>query len=105
LSGDQAILPRSLANEGDMMKTLTYAAVVLAAIAGAAPAMAQAVQPPAPLDVQAQTPPAPQELAPVVGWSGMPGQADGAYNGYGQPNQVYGMPGAGQASASSHPAP
>jgi hypothetical protein len=87
------------------MKTLTYAAVVLAAIAGAAPAMAQAVQPPAPLDVQAQTPPAPQELAPVVGWSGMPGQADGAYNGYGQPNQVYGMPGAGQASASSHPAP
>jgi hypothetical protein len=30
---------------------------------------------------------------------------DAAYNAYGQPNQVYGMPGAGQASASSHPAP
>ena len=87
------------------MKTLTYAAVVLAAIAGAAPAMAQAVQPPAPLDVQAQTPPAPQDLAPVAGWSGVPGQAHGMYNGYGQPNQLYGIPGAGQVSASYHPAP
>ena len=28
---------------------------------------------------------------------------DAPYNSYGQPNQVYGMPGAGQASASSHP--
>jgi hypothetical protein len=32
-------------------------------------------------------------------------QADAAYNAYGQPNQVYGVPGSGQASASSHPAP
>ncbi len=58
------------------MKTLTYAAVVLAVIAtGAAPALAQVLPPDAP------------------------------YNAYGQPNQVYGIPGAGQASASSHPAP
>jgi hypothetical protein len=57
------------------MKTLTYAAVVLAAIAAAAPAMAQVLPPDAP------------------------------YNAYGQPNQVYGIPGSGQASASSHPAP
>jgi hypothetical protein len=57
------------------MKTLTYAAVVLAAIAAAVPAMAQVPPPDAP------------------------------YNAYGQPNQVYGIPGSGQASASSHPAP
>jgi hypothetical protein len=89
------------------MKTLTYAAAVLAVIAGAAPAMAQYVQPvapDAPIAVQAQPPLVAQGLGPV-GWSGMPGQADGMYNAYGQPNQVYGMPGAGQASASSHPAP
>ena len=88
------------------MKTLTYAAVVLAGIAGAAPAMAQVVQPTAPdaaIAVQAQPPlDAPR---PGAGWAGMPGEADGMYNAYGQPNQVYGMPGAGQASASSHPAP
>jgi hypothetical protein len=90
------------------MKTLTYAAVVLAVIAGAAPAMAQYVQPvapDAPIAVHAQPPFVAQELGPVSGWPGMPGQADGMYNAYGQPNQVYGMPGAGQASASSHPAP
>jgi hypothetical protein len=89
------------------MKTLTYAAVVLAVIAGAAPAMAQLVQPAAPdaaIDTQAQPPLNAQELERVGGWAGMPGQADGMYNGYGQPNQVYGIPGAGQASASSHPA-
>jgi hypothetical protein len=57
------------------MKTLTYAAVMLAVILGAAPAMAQIAQP------------------------------DTAYNAYGQPNQTYGMLGASQASASSHPAP
>ena len=74
---DPAIPPRSLVNEGDVMKTLTFAAVMLALVAGAAPVMAQAVQPP----------------------------ADGPmYNAYGQPNQVYGIPGAEQASASSHPA-
>ena len=57
------------------MKTLAYAAVMLAVIAvGAAPVMAQVLPP-------------------------------DAYNAYGQPNQVYGVPGAGQASASSHPAP
>ena len=73
---DPAIPPRLLENEGDVMKTLTYAAVLLAAIAAvAAPAMAQVLPPDAP------------------------------YNAYGQPNQVYGIPGAGQASASSHPAP
>jgi len=55
------------------MKTLTYAAVMLALIAvGAAPTMAQVLPP------------------------------DAAYNAYGQPNQVYGMPGAGQASAGRH---
>jgi uncharacterized membrane protein len=70
---DPGIPPRSLANEGDVMKTLTYAVAMLAVIAAAAaPAMAQ---------------------------------ADAAYNAYGQPNQVYGVPGSGQASASSHPAP
>jgi len=94
--------------KGDVMKTLTYAAVVLAAIAGAAPAMAQVVQPTAPdaaIAVQAQPPLDAQAPGPVAGWAGMPGEADGMYNAYGQPNQVYGMPGAGQASASSHPAP
>jgi hypothetical protein len=90
------------------MKTLTYAAVVLTVIAGAAPAMAQSVQPAAPdgaIAVQAQPPLYAQQFERVDGWSGMPGQADGMYNAYGQPNQVYGIPGAGQASASSHPAP
>ena len=49
------------------MKTLTYAAVMLALIAaGAAPTIAQVLPP------------------------------DAAYNAYGQPNQVYGMPGAGR---------
>jgi len=75
VSIDPAIPPQSFANQGDVMKTLTYAAVVLAAIAAAAPAMAQVAPPDAP------------------------------YNAYGQPNQVYGIPGSGQASASSHPAP
>ena len=89
------------------MKTLTYAAVMLAVIAGSAPAMAQ-VQPPtpnAPIAVQAQPPLGAQEVTPVSSWAGTPGEADGIYNAYGQPNQVFGMPGAGQASASSHPAP
>jgi hypothetical protein len=73
---DPAIPPRSLRHKGDVMKTLGYAALVLAVIAaGSAPVMSQILQPDAP------------------------------YNSYGQPNQVYGMPGAGQASASSHPAP
>jgi hypothetical protein len=45
---DPEIAPRSLENEGDVMKTLTYAAVALAVIAGAAPAMAQFYQPAAP---------------------------------------------------------
>jgi len=81
------------------MKALTYVAAVLAAVAGAAPAMAQFAQPTAPPAVQAQSP------RDAVRWLGMQGQVDGMYNGYGQPNQVYGMPGAGQASASSHPAP
>jgi hypothetical protein len=89
------------------MKTLTYAAVMLVVIAGVAPAMAQ-VQPPtpnAPIAVQAQPPLGAQEVTPVSSWAGTPGEADGIYNAYGQPNQVFGMPGAGQASASSHPAP
>ena len=42
---DPAIAPRSLAIEGDVMKTLTYAAVVFPALAGAAPGMAQYVSP------------------------------------------------------------
>ena len=76
LTADPAIPPRSLRDKGDVMKTLGYAALMLAAIAaGSAPVMAQVLQPDAP------------------------------YNSYGQPNQVYGIPGAGQASASSHPAP
>jgi hypothetical protein len=88
------------------MKTLTYAAVVLAVIAGAAPAMAQYVQPAAPdapIAVQTQSPMDAQEWGrvdgPATDMSGQPTDA------YGQPNQVYGIPGAGQASASSHPAP
>jgi len=87
------------------MKTLTYAAVMLAVIAGSAPAMAQVIQPAtpnAPIAVQAQPPLGAQEVTPVSSWAG---EADGIYNAYGQPNQVFGMPGAGQASASSHPAP
>ena len=86
------------------MKTLTYAAVVLAAIAGAAPAMAQYAQPVAPdaaSAVQAQPLNAP-EFGRVDGWA--TDRAGEIYNVYGQPNQVYGIPGAGQASASSHPA-
>jgi hypothetical protein len=105
VSVDPGIPPRPFANKGDVMKTLTYAAVVLAAIAGAAPAMAQVVQPDAPFAVQAQPPLDAQAPGPVAGWAGMPSAADGMYNAYGQPNQVYGMPGAGQVSASSHPAP
>ena len=68
------------------METLTYTAVVLAAIAGAAPAMAQVVQPTAPdaaIAVQAQPPLDHQAPGPVAGWAGMPGQADGMYNAYG----------------------
>jgi hypothetical protein len=84
------------------MKTLTYAAVMLAVIAGVAPAMAQVTQPAAPPTVQTESPLVAQ---PVSGWTSLPGEADGIYNAYGQPNQVFGMPGAGQASASSHPAP
>jgi hypothetical protein len=86
------------------MKTLTYATVMLAVIAGAAPAMAQSLPPAAPdasPAVQAQ--PTAVTGAPDPGWAGMPGQVDGMYNAYGQPNQIYGMPGADQASASSHP--
>jgi hypothetical protein len=52
------------------MKTLTYTALVLAVIAGAAPAMAQFVQPAAPdaaIAVQAQPPLNAQELGPVGG--------------------------------------
>jgi hypothetical protein len=99
---DPAIAPRSLANEGDVMKTLTYAAVVLAAIAGAAPAMAQYAQPVAPdAAIATQAQPA---WATVRSTADMRGQPEGMYNAYGQPNQVYGIPGAGQPSASSHPA-
>ena len=90
------------------MKTLTYAAVVLAAIAGAAPAMAQYLQPAAPdapFAVQAQRPVNAQEWGPVGGSAAdMPGQPGAMYTVNGQPNLVYGIPGAGQASASSHPA-
>ena len=87
------------------MKTLTYAAVVLAAIAGAAPAMAQYAQPVPPYAataVQAQPPFYGPEFGRVDGWA--TDRAGEKYNVYGQPNQVYGIPGAGQASASSHPA-
>jgi hypothetical protein len=84
------------------MKTLTCAAVVLAAIAGAAPAMAQSL-PPAPLPtVQVQPPLEAQDLESVGGSA--TGVMAEPYNAYGQPNQIYGVPGAGQASASSHPA-
>ena len=89
------------------MKTLTYAAVALAIIAGAAPAMAQYVQPApdAPFAVQAQ-PPVNAQVGPMdYSAVDMRGQPGGMYDAYGQPNQIYGMPGAGQASASSHPAP
>jgi len=85
-----------------VMKTLTYAAVVLAAIAGAAPAMAQYAQPVAPDAVVAI--PAQPAWANVRSQADMRGQTEGMYNAYGQPNQVYGIPGAGQPSASSHPA-
>ena len=98
------IPPQSLQNEGDVMKTLTYAAVVLAAVTGAAPAMAQYLQPAAPdapFAVQAQPPVSAQPYGPVVDMTAEPGAM---YNIYGQPNQVYGIPGAGQASGSSHPA-
>jgi hypothetical protein len=103
---DPAIAPRSLANEGEVMKTLTYAAVVLAAIAGAAPAMAQYAQPVAP-DAAVAMPAQPLNTpawASVRSEADMRGQPEGMYNAYGQPNQVYGIPGAGQPSASSHPA-
>jgi len=99
---DPGIPPRPFANKGDVMKTLTYAAVVLAAIAGAAPAMAQFVPPDAPVPVQAQPPLNAPEFGRVDGWA--TDRAGEKYNVYGQPNQVYGIPGAGQASASSHPA-
>ena len=85
------------------MKTLTYAAVVLAAIAGAAPAMAQYAQPVAP-DAAIATQAQPPAWATVRSEADMRGQPEGMYNAYGQPNQVYGIPGAGQPSASSHPA-
>jgi hypothetical protein len=102
-----AIPPRSLANKGDVMRTLTCAAVVLAAIAGAAPVMAQSIQavaPAAPLTIQTQPPADAPAWAYVRSPADMSGQAEGSYNAYGQPNQVYGIPGAGQSSASSHPA-
>jgi hypothetical protein len=89
------------------MKTLTYAAVVLAALAGAAPAMAQYAQPVAPdaaVATQAQPPLNAQDWENARSEADMRGQPEGMYNAYGQPNQVYGIPGAGQASASSHPA-
>jgi hypothetical protein len=88
-----------------MMRTLTYAAVALAVIVGAATAMAQSVQPTATdaaIAVQAPPPAMTGAPDPTVGWGDQPG---GMYDAYGQPNQIYGMPGAGQASASSHPAP
>src|SRR5947208_6619426 len=78
------------------MKTLTYAAVMLAVIAGSAPAMAQVMQPAAPdvpIAVQAQPPLGAQEVTPVSSWAGTPGEADGINNAYGQPNQVFGCPG------------
>ncbi len=59
VSVDPAIAPQSLENEGDVMTTLTYAAITLAVIASAAPAMAQMVQPAAPdaeFAVPAQSP-------------------------------------------------
>jgi hypothetical protein len=91
------------------MKALTYAAAVLAVIAGTAPAMAQYVQPAAPdapVAVQAQPPLNAQELVPGANSAtDMRGQPGGMFDAYGQPNQVYGIPGAGQASGSSHPAP
>jgi hypothetical protein len=49
-------------------------------------------------------------MAPAPGMGPGPGMAPGMTpppgsqgGGYGQPNQVYGIPGAGQPSASSHP--
>lgn len=88
------------------MKTLIYAAAMLAVAAGTAPAMAQAVQPIAP-DAAAAAQPQPN--APAWESATYPansqGEPEGASNAYGQPNQVYGMPGGNQASASSHPAP
>ena len=88
-----------------MIRTLTCAAVALAVIVGAATAMAQSVQPTAtdaPIAVQAPSPAMTGAPGPTVGWGDQPG---GMYDAYGQPNQIYGMPGAGQASASSHPVP
>jgi hypothetical protein len=105
-SVDPAIPPQSYENEGDVMRVLTYVAIVLAGIAGAAPAMAQSLPPAAPeapVATQAQPLNAPA-WASVRSAADMAGQPDGMYNAYGQPNQIYGMPGAGQASASSHPA-
>jgi hypothetical protein len=71
------------------MKTLTCATVMLALVAGAAPVMAQTVQ----------------QAAPPVWWSTVQAEPTAQpENAYGQPNQIYGMPGDNQASASSHPA-
>ncbi len=68
VGNDPAIPPQSLENEGGVVKTLTYAAVALAVIAGAVPAMAQFVQPVTPnaaITVQAQPQLNAEELARI----------------------------------------
>jgi hypothetical protein len=83
VSVDPAIPPQSLENEGDVMKTLTYAAVALAVIAGAAPAMAQFAQPAAPdaATVQAQPSVVTGALDPTGRWMLLQGYGkDGEVN-------------------------
>lgn len=86
------------------MKTPIYAAAIWAVL-GTAPVMAQAVQPAAP---EAATAAQAQPNAPA--WAtaypaDRRGEPEGVNNAYGQPNQIYGMPGGNQASPSSHAAP
>jgi hypothetical protein len=87
------------------MKTPIYAAAILAAL-GTAPVMAQAVQPVAPeAAAAAQAQPNAPAWETAIYATDKRGEPNGGRNAYGQPNQIYGMPGGDQASPSSHAAP
>jgi hypothetical protein len=101
-----AVIVKQQSCQGDVMRNLTYAAIVLAAIAGVAPAMAQSVQPMTPnTPITGQTQLSADYGQPSPAYAGdaaglmAPGTLGGAY---GQPSPTQGIPGGNQPSASYH---
>jgi hypothetical protein len=105
--GFAAVIVKQQSCEGDVMRNLTYVAIMLAAITGVAPAMAQTVQsttPDTPMTVGSQMSAATdgQSMVSQGGYAAgllAPGTLSGDY---GQPSPTQGIPGGNQPSASHH---